>query len=138
MKRFFYSLKFVLLLFAGIFVAWGFAMVYEWHFYFWWVDMVLHFAGGFWVFVLARFIAKSFGNEIAGEQKKFVTFIAFISFVAFVGVLWELFEFVMDRYIVLSGFTYLSRVFEDTLSDLVLDMLGGTTAFLLYFKNDKT
>ena len=99
--------------------------------------MVLHFAGGFWVFVLARYVTEHFGNEIVGEQKNIMTFIAFISFVAFVGVLWELFEFIMDRYIVLSGFTYLARVFEDTLSDLILDMLGGIMAFILYFNFKK-
>ena len=99
--------------------------------------MVLHFAGGFWVMILALYVTRQFGNEVIGEQKNIITFVAFVSFVAFAGVLWELFEFVMDRYIIFSGFTYLSRVFEDTLSDLVLDILGGITAFLLYFRNDE-
>ena len=53
------------------------------------------------------------------------------------GVLWEFFEFVMDRYIVFTRFTYLFGVFEDTLLDLLMDILGGAIAFLLYFKNGK-
>lgn len=112
-------------------------MIYEWHFHYWWVDNILHFAGGFWIFLVARHFAEHYGNNISGEHKNIITFVVFISFVAFVGVLWEFFEFVLDRYIVESGFTYLKRVFEDTLSDLLMDMFGGITAFLLYFKNGK-
>lgn len=131
------SIKFVVLLWVGIFVAWGFSMLNEWLFFHWWVDIVLHFLGGFWVFVLARYILEHYGNEITGNHKNIVTFFAFISFVAFVGVCWEFFEFVLDRYITFKGFTYLPLVFEDTLLDLLTDILGGTTAFVLYFRNGK-
>ena len=137
MKRFFYSLKFVVLLWVAIFVAWGVAMLNEWFFYKWWVDIILHFAGGFWVMALAQYIAKYYGNEITGKHKNIITFFVFISFVVFVGVFWEFFELILDRYIALTGFTYLPRVFEDTLLDLVMDMFGGITAFLLYFRNGK-
>lgn len=112
-------------------------MLYEWHFYYWWIDIILHFAGGFWVFVLASHVAEHYKVEIVGVKKEVIRFFVFISFVAFVGVLWEFFEFVLDRYITMSGFTYLARVFEDTLLDLVMDILGGITAFVLYFKNGK-
>src|SRR3989344_6473032 len=137
MKRFFYSLKFVVLLWVAIFVAWGVAMLNEWFFYKWWADIILHFAGGFWVIVLVWYITKHYKNEIIGEHKNVVTFFAFISFVVFVGVFWEFFELILDRYIAFTGFTYLPKVFEDTLLDLVMDIFGGITAFLLYFKNDK-
>lgn len=137
MKNFFYSLKFVILLWVAIFIAWGFTMIYEWHFYYWWVDMILHFSGGFWIMVLSRYIIEHYKIEINGVGKKLVKFVVFVSFVALVGVLWEFYEFVLDRYITMSGFTYLARAFEDTLSDLALDILGGITAFLLYFKNGK-
>lgn len=138
MTNFFHSLKFVVLLWGGIFVAWAFTMIYEWHFYYWWVDMILHFAGGFWVLVLARYVANHYNIEMSGAHRDVARFLVFISFVAFVGILWEFFEFILDRYITFTGFTYLARVFEDTLLDLVLDILGGTIAFLLYFKNGKT
>lgn len=134
---FFHSLKFVVLVWTAIFVVWIFSNIYEWLFYYWWVDVVLHFAGGFWVFVLSRYITDQHKNSISGERRNLMTFLAFISFVAFAGVLWEFFEFVLDRYIILNGYTYLSGVFEDTLSDLLMDILGGITAFVLYFKNGK-
>ena len=107
MRNFFYSLKFVILLFAGIFIAWAIAMLNEWFFYKWWVDIILHFVGGFWVVVLGQYIFKHYQIEINGINKNFINFIVFVSFVAFVGVLWEFFEFVMDRYIAFTGFTYL-------------------------------
>lgn len=137
MRDFFHSLKFVVLLWAGIFVAWVLTTIYEWHFYYWWIDVILHFSGGFLVLAMTRYITVNWGNEVIGEQKNFVTFLAFISFVAFVGVLWEFYEFVLDRYILFTGYTFLSGVFEDTLLDLVMDILGGITAFVLYFKNGK-
>lgn len=135
--KFFHSLKFVVLVWAAIFVLWGFTMLNEWLFYHWWADIVLHFAGGFWIFLLARYIFEHYKLEISGEHRNIAKIFIFISFVAFVGVLWELFEFILDRYIVHTGFTYLARVFEDTLLDLLMDILGGITAFLLYFKNGK-
>lgn len=94
--------------------------------------MILHFAGGFWVFVIARHVAEHYGNKVTGEHKNIITFLVFISFVVLVGVLWEFFEFILDRYIVESGFTYLKGVFEDTLLDLLMDILGGMAAFLMY------
>lgn len=138
MKNFFNSLRFVVLLWAAIFVAWGFSMLNERLFFHWWIDVVLHFMGGFWVLVLAKYIAHHYNNEIIGAHQKITKLIVFISFVAFVGVLWEFFEFMVDRYVTFTGFTYLSRVFEDTLLDLLMDIFGGITAFLLYFKNGKT
>ena len=55
-----------------------------------------------------------------------------LGIVALVGVLWEFTEFVWDRYIFQSGFTYFSGVYEDTLSDLFFDLLGGSLAYILF------
>ncbi|MEK7503038.1 MAG: hypothetical protein AAB556_01175 [Patescibacteria group bacterium] len=135
--NFFKSLKFALLLLAGIFVAYALSNIYEWHFHYWWVDIILHFVGGFWVFVMARYVMEHYKIEITGPNNEFVRFIVFVSFVSFLGVLCEFYEFIFDRYITLTGFTYLARVFEDTLLDLAMDIIGGISAFLLYFKNGK-
>lgn len=135
--KYFNSLKFVIILWMIIFATWGFAMVYDWYFYYGWMDIILHFAGGFWVFVLIRHVTDHYNLEITGVHKEIARFFIFISFVAFAGVLWEFFEFVLDRYITFTGFTYLSKVFEDTLSDLASDIFGGIIAFLLYFKNGR-
>ena len=54
-----------------------------------------------------------------------------IGLVALVGVGWEFFEFIWDRFIWHAGFTYLPGIYEDTLSDLFFDLLGGATGFVL-------
>ena len=46
---------------------------------------------------------------------------------ALVGVLWEFFEFGLNRYIVHIGFIN----YEDTLLDLFFDLLGGAVGFIL-------
>jgi hypothetical protein len=137
MGRFFHSLWFVVLLWAAIFVAWGITMLNDWFFYIWWSDIVLHFAGGFWVFVLVRYLGEHYGIEIVGEHRRLAAFLAYISLVALAGVLWEFYELILDRYVVVTGFTYLAHVFEDTLLDLFMDMCGGIVAYLLYLKNGK-
>ncbi len=67
-----------------------------------------------------------------GEHDGFYSFIIFIGFVALTGVLWEFFELVLDRYLIHNGYSFLPGVYEDTLSDLFFDLLGGTIAFLIY------
>ncbi len=144
MKPFFDSLKFIVIFWSGIVIAQIFALYYNLFFYYWWIDIPFHFAGGVWVFVFARYVYKKFGIDISGKHIKVLKFLAFISLVALVGILWEFFEFVMDRYVAFSGlsfmfngFTHFKGMYEDTLKDLLMDILGGAVAFLVYFKNGK-
>ena len=118
--------------------AWAVTLAYEFHFQYWWIDVLLHFAGGLWTFVLARYVASRCGLEISGRGKKIATLILFVSFVALVGVLWEWFELFYDRYVFHTGFTYLPGVFEDTLADLFFDLFGALVSFLFYFRRDPT
>lgn len=132
------SLKFALIFLTGIFIVHAIAGIYDWFFRYWWLDIILHFAGGFWVFVMARYGMQHYRIEITGPKKELVRFFIFVSFVTFLGVLCEFYEFIFDRYIVFTGFTYLPGTFEDTLLDLVMDILGGITAYILYFKTQNT
>lgn len=79
---------------------------------------------------LAFLLKNKVGFE-AAKLKSLVWFIAAIGFVALVGVLWEFFEIILDRYVTLAGYTYLPGVFEDTLLDLFLDLVGGAAMFLI-------
>ena len=114
--------------------VWAVTLAYGFHFEYWWVDVILHFLGGLWTFVLARYIAARYGLEISGRGKNLAALVLFISFVALVGVAWEWFEFFYDRYVFHTGFTYLPGVFEDTLADLFFDLFGALVGFLLYRK----
>ena len=92
----------------------------------------MHFLGGFWIYISARTLIKYFNFNMIGEHDGFYSFIIFIGFVALTGVLWEFFELVLDRYLIHNGYSFLPGVYEDTLSDLFFDLLGGTIAFLIY------
>ncbi|MDO8523268.1 MAG: hypothetical protein Q7S12_03245 [bacterium] len=134
MRSFFVSYTFAFILLILLFGAWVIGLNYGLFFLIKWLDIPFHFFGGFSVYVLWRAFGKGLNAEIAGLRKFFFLFLAGIGFVMFIGVFWEFFEFILDRFIMHTGFTYLSGVYEDTLSDLLLDFFGGSTAFLLYNK----
>lgn len=111
---------------------WLIGLLYELPFRFWWYDVVAHFFGGVWVAIALSIGLRATHTTIAGSSRGIVFFVGFFGVVALVGVWWEFGEFVADRYIFHTGFTYLNGVFEDTLSDLFFDMLGGATGFFFY------
>jgi len=131
MKTIFNSFISVFVLWAVIVTAWLVGLYYNLFFAIWWYDIPLHFLGGMWTLLLARYVYRRSGLEIQGGGNKIALFIFFISFVLLVGVLWEFYEFISDRYIFLSGYTHLPGVYEDTLKDLFFDFAGAVTGFLL-------
>ena len=80
--------------------------------------MPFHLLGGFWVFITFRALSRHFNLEISGKYRTLARFFVFIGLVMLVGVLWEFWEFILDRFLIHSGFTYLPGVYEDTLKDL--------------------
>lgn len=130
MASFFNSYIFVATFLVAVLGFWGIGAFYSLHFIFWWYDAVAHFFGGAWVMSLAFFLKNKLKIE-AQNLNGVVLFVAMIGAVALVGVLWEFFELILDRYIMHTGFTYFPRVFEDTLSDLLMDLLGGAFMFLI-------
>ncbi|KKT41427.1 MAG: hypothetical protein UW30_C0008G0046 [Candidatus Giovannonibacteria bacterium GW2011_GWA2_44_13b] len=71
-----------------------------------------------------------FDLEINSQFPVLAKFIIFIGAVFFVGVFWEFWEFVLDRYLIHSGYSLLLGVYEDTLKDLFMDFLGGAFGFI--------
>jgi hypothetical protein len=100
--------------------------LYHWYDHYFFLDVIVHFAGGAWV-VFAAFAFIPFFRGIS-SRKKFMLSLAFAALT--VGAAWEIFEFVIDR--------YYSPGFQgsplDTLSDLIIDSLGGIAA-ALYIKS---
>src|SRR3989344_6403685 len=109
MRQFFESALFVFLLLVFILIFWGAGLIYRLNYIFWWYDVVAHFLGGAWT-ALAAFV-------FLHNSKNAKTLLFVLGIVALVGIAWEFAEFFVDRYIFKSGFTYLSGVYEDTLSD---------------------
>lgn len=127
MKRFWQSPVLIVLLLAFILLGHGMALWFNLYYLFWWLDGALHFLGGFWIVLVFNFLMKHFGLNLTGGQARLAFLVIFLGLTAFAGVLWEFFEFGLNRYIVHIGFI----TYEDTLSDLFFDLLGGALALLL-------
>gem|GEM_PF-1613175 len=69
----------------------------------------------------------------------FVMLVLMLGFVALIGVLWEFYEFLHDFYLLTGGkISVFQNSFADTIKDLFFDLVGGTTAFAIFYKRSKT
>ena len=81
--------------------------------------MILHFLSG-GVVAMTGILMFQFFSKIDATNRKKVIWSALI-FTLFIGLLWEWFEIFFDITFFSDGFEYWS----DTISDVILDMLGG-------------
>ena len=96
-----------------------------------WLDIPMHFLGGFWLGLGALwlyYLSGSFKNISDDHRRKgYALFLSFAS--AFVlGNVWEIYEFGMD--LIADRASQYDML--DTLSDLFLDVLGGTLAAVMF------
>src|SRR3989338_6547618 len=105
----------------------GLAIWFKLYYLFWWLDTALHFFGGVWIVLFFNFFIKHFGLNLTGARARPVFFMIFLGLTELTGILWEFFEFGFNRYITHIGFL----TYEDTLSDLFFDLLGGIIGLLL-------
>lgn len=88
----------------------------------WYFDMIMHFLGGFW---LGLFFFWLFYPDFFPNFKNSGIFKLFLG-VFLVGFLWELYEIGVN-----ASFARDSFNLSDTISDLVCDMFGGLSAYLI-------
>ena len=101
-------------------------MELKWYYSIFWLDMLMHFLGGFWVALFIAFLL-SYKKETSPDfSLKF--FIKIIGGVLLVGILWELFEVSINSISVKETFDV-----ADTLSDLFFDIVGSIIA-LFYIR----
>jgi hypothetical protein len=114
---------------VGLIIVLGYipGALYHWFDKFWWLDIVLHFAGGAWV-ALAAYAFIPPLKRVSG-RRKLITLLTLAAFA--VGIGWEIFEFAIEK--------YYSVNFQgpplDTLSDLIFDVLGGAAGALYIAKS---
>lgn len=123
MRSFLKSWQFILLFLIFILATYALALWLKLYYVFWWLDIAHHLLGGFWVACLANFYFKKSGVIASGATLFFMV----LGIVALIGVLWEFVEFASDSYVWNVGFLS----YEDTLSDLFFDLLGGAFGLLL-------
>ncbi len=136
MTPFFKSFAFVWIFLAVLLFVWGVGMWFNLPFLIWWFDIPLHFAGGFWAFLFFLALIKKLNFKIVGPFSGLAYFVWLLGAVVLIGVSWELVEFVGDRFVLKLGFTYLPKVYEDTLLDLFMDLSGGILGGIIYRRHD--
>ena len=107
----------VLVLFIA--VVNGLANEFSWYWRIPWLDMPMHFLGGFWVGSVALWFYSP-----GVFKRSFYIYLTSLVAVIVVGTLWELFEFNIDTLTVVSG----QNGMLDTSSDIMFDIIGGTVA----------
>jgi len=87
----------------------------------------MHATGGFWIGLFAIFLVKNISYPYV------IAFWLVLGLVAIVGILWEFFEFGMSQIgLELGRAAFIQPGLEDTLGDLLADLLGGAAAFILF------
>lgn len=124
-------IRIVLLIFF-IFIINSLALWLHWYSAILWLDMPMHFLGGFWLslFFIWLFSFKELNIEKEIFNKKNFEFILkILLWVLIFGILWEIFEILVNESITKNPFDTL-----DTFSDLLLDLLGGFFAIFYFIK----
>lgn len=127
-KRTFGIFLFLLILVIGIFHNIAIAYYVYWRFL--WTDLVVHFLAGLWIALVGFWIFRFWTKEPVLSQRNIL--IVTLIFAVFVGVFWEIFEYAIGIV------EYSSRYTEDTILDILMDVLGGAAGFalvLFYEKN---
>lgn len=121
-----FELLAVIFIYASLFLG----EVHGYYVRFWWWDIVLHTSSGFLIGILGFLLVYVLNEkkEIELDMKPgFVALFAFVFAIA-IGVLWEMFEFGMDRFfdtnMQKSGIT-------DTMGDLIVNSIGALTISVL-------
>lgn len=120
------SLKLIIGLLVFIAVIHFSALYNYWYWTYQWLDMPMHFLGGFWTALVVFALINNFQFPVSKQSVSgfFSFLIIILSFVALVGVLLEFVEFFYN--IQQSGVA-------DTLADLFFDLLGGLAFIFLTF-----
>jgi hypothetical protein len=119
--------EFQLISAAFVFLSLFLGSAFNFYYRYWWWDVVLHISSGFLLGIIgfvALFLLNRTDRIPRGMRPGFLCFFA-VTFAVFLGVLWEIFEFAVDR--VAPGVNMQSNEtgVRDTMWDLIVDTLGA-------------
>ncbi len=105
------------------------SLYYGWYIKWDWIDVVLHFSGGF---LMAIFLAGYLKDRLVlGINIKNVLIV--VGATVFVGVVWEFSEYIANQTLIDPFYrwfgirAYFMGDLQDTISDLLMDILGALT-----------
>jgi hypothetical protein len=111
---------------AFVFLSLFLGSATDFYYKYWWWDMVLHTSSGFLLGIvgfLALFLLNQTDKIPQGMKPGFLCFFA-VTFAVTLGVVWEIFEFVVDRFTAANMQSTETGV-VDTMEDLIVDTLGA-------------
>ena len=130
-RNFFYFFRYpVILFFINIFFERiGVYLIFPW------MDIPLHFIGGFLIahsFILIYIFLR--GKKLIFVKNKFIFLFFILSIVSLIAILWEFWEYIVINFFNLDVLMTL----EDTLFDLFMGLVGGIFSFFTFGKRLKT
>lgn len=113
----------------------GTAVFYEWYTsLWWWIDVVLHTAGGAWIALVFFYTDQRYVLQFH-RLPPFFTLVLAAGFVMLMGVGWEWFEYGFDYFFAREHMAWRAQLgLPDTMGDLFADFAGGvlmSTYFIL-------
>src|SRR4051794_20138101 len=106
----------------------------DFYYKFWWWDLVLHTASGFLLGIIGfivLFVLNQTDQMPRGIKPAFLCFFG-VTFAVTLGVVWEIFEFAMDRFWPALDMqsTGVGTGVVDTMKDLIVDTIGAIVVAL--------
>lgn len=129
-----FSSKIIFVFLIAVLSAHVLATVNYWYWQYFWLDMPMHFLGGFWVAMFFLWFSNKYFPNIFSEN--LFLLVSALSFVALIGVFWEFYEFFYDIFISSRGYSgslgSMQLSAADTIKDLFFDLLGGSALLAVY------
>ena len=112
---------------AFVFLSLFLGSVADYYYKYWWWDIVLHTGSGFLLGIvgfLSLFLLNRTDRIPRGMSAEFLCFFS-VTFAVFLGVIWEIFEFVVDRIAPAINMQSNETGVVDTMQDLIVDTIGA-------------
>ena len=128
-----------LIFLVSIFVVNLVGLYYQWYLVYPWFDQTLHFLGGsFIAMLMANYLSEYFVNKNTLKNLLII-----VGVTVFIGVAWEFVEYIANQTLIEPVYRYFKvhayfmGDLDDTVSDLLMDILGATTLSLLHLRRSR-
>jgi hypothetical protein len=124
--RIFVPPEFQLIAAAFVFLSLFLGSAFDYYYRFWWWDIVLHTSSGFLLGIIGfvvLFLLHRTNKVPQGMSPFFICFFG-VLFAVFIGVVWEIFEFIVDKFTTANMQSRETGV-DDTMHDLIVDTVGA-------------
>ncbi len=134
MSKFLISPFFIFGLFIIIFFGHALGLDLRWYDFIDSLDTIHHALGGVWIAAVVSFLASQY-PVFDFKKSHFGAVIFIVGAVAIAGIAWEIFEFFIDKYLIVPGISAFPKMeLVDTVADLASDLFGGLFFAVIYIQ----